>query len=657
MTSRIESIRLKVRTNLESTFHFWKEWIRKHPSVLRYYTIFSWISLIAFVLSLIFMEDSRKIFVQFFWSFYVILQFWLLCRSKTLSWKQYTYFFLAGAWLIVPLNSVLVASITVVFGGEASNVWSQAVLTPIAEEMLKLIPLGVYLFLSRRASSLSLSDYALIGAASGAGFQFLEETTRRLISGDHYGVSFLAGKVLHWDLFTLFPGYFEESFLPDKMSAGHSLLTAMVALGIGLAVRYKNRFKNYTYIFPVFLLIWSILDHAIWNADYNAPKWLAGIHDLFGSGYASKPVFLLMLVVALLIDYWELNRVREHIPKLEDEKNINPVTELWNLIKSLIKDRRRFGNLLYFYRERRDLGFTMIHGNTEAKNRLPVLMTSVQKYYQAVTLIAAIVLLFALVLVNWESSYGSQEACFACLFDSLQNWWNGLSGWEKGIIIAGAFAVSVPFLGVWTAIGAVSAGVGFAASGHQTADMIRNPRKLLTPEYAAATIFTLGLSRFPFGKIAAAKVLKTAKGFTRHEITTTGGLTYRTIHGSNGELRSVFAKIERRHIKTGTDTNKASREFVRKLGKNNKDDAGHGIGSRLGGLGSKNSGNIFPQNLSVNRGRFSQFEGMIAEEVKAGKTVFVRVVPKYAAGSERPYEVLYQVRINGETISRIFPNP
>ncbi|MBA9029000.1 hypothetical protein [Peribacillus huizhouensis] len=98
---------------------------------------------------------------------------------------------------------------------------------------------------------------------------------------------------------------------------------------------------------------------------------------------------LLMLVVAILIDYWELNRVREQIPKLEDEKTINPVTELWNLIKSLIKDRRRFGNLLYFYRERRDLSFTMIHGNIVAKNRLPVLMTNIQKYYQAVTLIAA----------------------------------------------------------------------------------------------------------------------------------------------------------------------------------------------------------------------------------------------------------------------------
>lgn len=182
--------------------------------------------------------------------------------------------------------------------------------------VLKLIPIGVYLFLSRRASTLSLSDYALIGAATGAGFQFLEETTRRLVSGGHYGVTLLQGKVLHWDLFTLFPGYFEEGLLPDKMSAGHSLLTAMVALGIGLAVRFKSKLKRSTYIFPVILLVWAIFGHAIWNASYRAPDWLSGIHDFLGSGYAAKPVFLIMLGAALIIDYWELNRIREQIPML-----------------------------------------------------------------------------------------------------------------------------------------------------------------------------------------------------------------------------------------------------------------------------------------------------------------------------------------------------
>ncbi|MFJ5624783.1 hypothetical protein ACIQD3_19095 [Peribacillus loiseleuriae] len=73
-------------------------------------------------------------FGQFLWSFYVILQFGLFCRSKTLSWKKYTYFFLAGAWLIVPLNSFIVRFITAIFDGMEQDVWSQAFLTPIAEQ-------------------------------------------------------------------------------------------------------------------------------------------------------------------------------------------------------------------------------------------------------------------------------------------------------------------------------------------------------------------------------------------------------------------------------------------------------------------------------------------------------------------------------------------
>lgn len=501
MMTHVGKFRVSLRKKLESIFHIWNEWINAHPIILRVYTIFSWISLFAFLLSIIFMEDSRKMFVQFLWSFYLILQFWLLCRSKTLSWKRYTYFFMAGAWFIVPLNSFIVRYITAIFGGMEQDVWSQAFLTPIAEEVLKLIPIGVYLFISRRASTLSLSDYALMGAATGAGFQFLEETTRRLVSRGifDYNVTLFGGKVIHWDFFTLFPGYFEESFIPDKMTAGHPLLSAIVALGIGLAVRFKSKFKRSTYIFPVILLVWAIFDHAIWNARYQAPDWLTGIHDLLGSGYAAKPLFLIMLGAALILDYWELNRVRKKIPMLDGETIINPVSELWNLFKCVFEERQRFGYLLQFYRERRELGFTLLHGKTEARELLSGLEANVQKYYKA--LIVVFVTLFtAMLLSDWGVTASGPEACFACLFDSLQNWWNGLSTLEKSLLVLGAFALMFPILGFWSAIGAVSTGIGIAADGRQIADNIRNPKKLLTPETALSLVIGVLLSRIPFGK-------------------------------------------------------------------------------------------------------------------------------------------------------------
>jgi len=125
--------------------------------------------------------------------------------------------------------------------------------------------------------------------------------------------------------------------------------------------------------------------------------------------------------------------------------------------------------------------------------------------------------------------------------------------------------------------------------------------------------------------------------------------------GASGELRSAFAKIEPGNIGQGTATNASSRAFARRLG-NATDDAGHAVGRNLGGSGGVRSGNIFPQAPNVNRGAFNQFEQQIVRRVQAGDTVFTRIVPRYREGATRPVEILYQARINGQTISRSFPN-
>jgi RHS repeat-associated protein len=126
--------------------------------------------------------------------------------------------------------------------------------------------------------------------------------------------------------------------------------------------------------------------------------------------------------------------------------------------------------------------------------------------------------------------------------------------------------------------------------------------------------------------------------------------------GSSSELRSAFAKVEASDIGTGTATTVSARELARSLG-NGTDDAGHAIAKNLGGRGGSTSRNIFPQAPSVNRGAFNQFEQQVAQMAQQGRNVFVRVVPKYLPGSTRPYEILYQVRVDGVTTTRVFPNP
>ncbi|HUO10233.1 MAG TPA: DNA/RNA non-specific endonuclease [Phycisphaerae bacterium] len=135
----------------------------------------------------------------------------------------------------------------------------------------------------------------------------------------------------------------------------------------------------------------------------------------------------------------------------------------------------------------------------------------------------------------------------------------------------------------------------------------------------------------------------------------TTGLQARFTQGSQGELQSAFANIEPGDIGNGTPTTVAARDLAQSLG-NATDDAGHAIGNNLGGPGDADSGNIFPQDPSVNRGAYRQFEQQIAGRVQNGDQVYVRVVPQYTPGATRPSQIVYQVRINGVTTTRVFPN-
>ncbi len=117
MQGKMGKFRHGIRSTLDKVENTWQTIVAKFPIITYLYMFVSWILVLLFIISLFFLKDSRTMTVQFLWSFYVIVQFWLLCRSKTLTWKQYTHFFLAGAWFVVPLTAVVVLLITKLFGG------------------------------------------------------------------------------------------------------------------------------------------------------------------------------------------------------------------------------------------------------------------------------------------------------------------------------------------------------------------------------------------------------------------------------------------------------------------------------------------------------------------------------------------------------------
>jgi len=69
----------------------------------------------------------------------------------------------------------------------------------------------------------------------------------------------------------------------------------------------------------------------------------------------------------------------------------------------------------------------------------------------------------------------------------------------------------------------------------------------------------------------------------------------------------------------GTDTTDCTQKYARMLEDdgNSNCDAGHIMANRLGGYGNQPI-NIFPQQLSINRGAYAQFEGKIYDCIKSG---------------------------------------
>jgi hypothetical protein len=520
VTNTIWLIRTGIRDRLEAICRLCQAWIAKYPFIRTAYTIFSWISLTVFVLSLFFIKESRTMMVQYLWSFYVLLQFWFLCRSKTLAWKPVVLFVLSGVFLVVPFTALTVNAVHALIGGKTSDTWSVAIITPIFEELWKLLPLGVFLLFSRRASALSLSDYTLIGAATGVGFQLMEELSRRWLNSgilsDRYGYSFtiFGGETIHWDLFALFPGRFEESLLPSVMCVGHPVHTAMIALACGIAYRLRTKLAKWVFLFPALILLWSILDHAAYNGQNKLPDWVFAIHEWDGSGYKTQPAFLIMLAASLVADYRSLNKVRHRLPALPNETLLNPFSELWNMLYALFRDRGKFVYWLGFYRKRRELGFHLLYGNVEAAGRQERVRERMKLFYGALTGIAAILLAAGLFAGMEAYAGGDGTACFACLFDSLQNWWDRLEWYEQGALVLGALALSLLFVGFWPAVGIALTAAGIAGSGHEIAGYIRDPKKLLTPENALAVAAGIILSRIPFGR-GLEWVGKKARGYVR----------------------------------------------------------------------------------------------------------------------------------------------
>lgn len=124
------------------------------------------------------------------------------------------------------------------------------------------------------------------------------------------------------------------------------------------------------------------------------------------------------------------------------------------------------------------------------------------------------------------------------------------------------------------------------------------------------------------------------------------GKYYYTSHNGYPVVTSASITITSANLDTGTDTTSCTQDYARMLDDDGtKDcDAGHILANRLGGPGNQPI-NIFPQDYSINRGVWAQFEGNIYDCIVDGASSaylewqFIYESTNYT----KPYKVYYAV--------------
>jgi RsiW-degrading membrane proteinase PrsW (M82 family) len=287
--------------------------------------------------------------------------------NRTLPLRWVVFFFIYGATIVPFLTLVLVWLVKLVFGRE--SMFSGAVLVPILEETLKLLPLLIFLVPKwwRFRWTIGATDLMILGAAIGGGFTLHEDTLLGFIPGGVYGrtsAEFLLkthAATPHLGPFYLFPSM--DIGTANTAFIGHTAATAFIGLTIGLARLLTGRLGKVAWVLPLWAWTWVVFDHGLFNyvADVGRlPGLVKFIYTLDGYGKLSSVALYLLLLGALLLERWILWRYRERTKpyalsmdnlkllkgKLDDP--LESVGQAANL-RVYVRERRGFTYGLHFY--------------------------------------------------------------------------------------------------------------------------------------------------------------------------------------------------------------------------------------------------------------------------------------------------------------------
>ena len=200
---------------------------------------------------------------------------------------------------------------------------------PIIEETLKLSPVLLILFAMRRFSlwTLGLTDFLLLGAASGAGFAFIyDAASHSKIAWRHDFLSWLP---------------FTDATATGHIVSGHMIWTAIAASSLGLSLLCVKS-RRTAVLVALSGVVWCILDRSAIELVGDRGFVSGAANIVTANGYASIVVFSLLLAVAIALD---LIRVSKFIPASVanlDVPELRPsgMSAVWNFML----ERRRLAN-------------------------------------------------------------------------------------------------------------------------------------------------------------------------------------------------------------------------------------------------------------------------------------------------------------------------
>jgi len=461
----------------------WRAWTARHPRAIRVASLLlrscSWGAAAGALAAAAFLPASRAALLALLWSQYALWQMFLLARSKSLTWQTCGRFFALGALLAAPAAALTTGLLTALFGAQPDGLGSAAGLAPLVEEGLKLAPLLLFVAGTSRARSLGVADLGLVGAALGAGFACTEEAVRRVVAlgdGAAEAGAWAGAGAPSWRVLALLPG---QASGPGRSFAGHVVLTAVVGLGVGFALRYRRLPGRAPLLLPGALFLLAVADHAAWNGRAGLPGALLGAHDALGAGGIAAPLLLALLAGATLVDYRDLNRRRRWLVLLPGEHRLDPLGELRLLVRLTPSGLPGTANLLSFLRRRRRLGYGLAQPDRHRDEALGALAARVAGHGRQLSSllaptpqgVSATVMALAAVLaaagglgLPWRPASAPDPGSVAVWFDRVGPWWTSLPWAGRAAAAATVATLAGLAVGGWTA------GLGVALVARDAAD-------------------------------------------------------------------------------------------------------------------------------------------------------------------------------------------